>query len=120
MTVSSYKDLEVWRKSMLLVEEVHMITNKLPKSEMFGLISQIQRAAVSIPSNIAEGSKRGGRLEYIQFLNIARGSAAELETQLLIISKIYNLEVTKTLALLEEISKMLYSLISKLKINTVP
>lgn len=115
MKVNSYKDLEVWRKSMQLVEEIYLIAHKLPKSEIFGLISQIQRAAISIPSNVAEGSRRGSKLEYIHFLNIARGSAAELETQLLIISKIYSIEVSSTLSLLDEISKMLYSLIFRLK-----
>ncbi len=115
MKITSYKDLEVWRKSMLLVEEIYQITTKLPRSETFGLISQIQRAAVSIPSNIAEGSKSGSKLEYIHFLNITRGSTAELETQLLVISRIYDMDLSPTLSLLEEISKMLYALISKLK-----
>lgn len=116
--ISSYRDLEVWRKSMLLVEEVYLIARKLPKSEMFGLISQMQRAAVAIPSNIAEGSKRGHKLEYIQFLNIAHGSAAELETQLLLTAKLYkelNINFQKALGLLNEVMKMLHSLIQKLK-----
>lgn len=103
---------------MLIVEEVYFITHKLPKSEIFGLISQMQRAAIAIPSNIAEGSKRGHLLEYIQFLNIAHGSAAELETQLLLASKLYGdlkIDFQKAFDLLGEIMKMLYSLITKLK-----
>jgi four helix bundle protein len=102
---------------MLLVEEVYLITHKLPKSEIFGLVSQMQRASVAIPSNIAEGSKRGHK-EYIQFLNIAHGSAAELETQLLLTSKLYEgLEINfqKAVGLLNEVMKMLYALITKLK-----
>lgn len=116
--MKSYKELTVWKKSMDLVELVYRITGKLPKTEVFGLSSQMQRAAVAIPSNIAEGSKRGHRLEYIQFLNIANGSAAELETQLILIGRLYtNLEdeVDKLLNLLEEILKMLHVLISTLK-----
>ncbi len=103
---------------MLLVEEVYLITHKLPKSEIFGLSSQMQRAAVAIPSNIAEGSKRGHKLEYIQFLGIANGSAAELETQLLLTSKVYknlSINLERALSLLEEVMKMLHSLIYKLK-----
>lgn len=103
---------------MDLVELVYKITSKLPKSEVFGLSSQMQRAVIAIPSNIAEGAKRGHRLEYIQFLNVANGSAAELETQLILAEKLYPEEknnIQKATLLLEEILKMLYVLISTLK-----
>ncbi|MDO8576863.1 MAG: four helix bundle protein [Candidatus Daviesbacteria bacterium] len=116
--MKSHKDLTVWQKSMDLVELVYKITDKLPKSEVFGLSSQMQRAAVAIPSNIAEGAKRGHRLEYIQFLRVANGSAAELETQLILTEKLYPEEknnIQKANLLLEEILKMLYALIAVLK-----
>lgn len=114
----SHKDLIVWQKSMDLVEEIYRITHQFPKSEVFGLSSQMQRASVAIPSNIAEGAKRGHRLEYIQFLNIANGSVAELETQLLLAEKLYpeiKTQTQKAKFLLEEILKMLYVLILSLK-----
>ena len=83
MYIESFKDLIVWQKSMSLVKEVYVITSNFPKSEIYGLTSQMRRAAVSIPSNIAEGKKRKTKNDYVQFLRIANGSAAELETQLL-------------------------------------
>lgn len=116
--MKSHKDLTVWQKSMDLVELVYKITGKLPKSEIFGLSSQMQRAAVAIPSNIAEGAKRGHKLEYIQFLRVANGSAAELETQLILAEKLYPDVKDNTQnanLLLEEVLKMLYALISTLK-----
>ena len=102
---------------MELVGEVYKITRELPKSETFGLSSQMQRAAVSIPSAIAEGARRNHKTEYIQFLGIANGSAAELETQLILAQKIYKIngvDFKKVLDLTEEILKMLYSLIKSL------
>ena len=82
--VSSYRDLVVWQKAMTLVSSVYQLTRSFPDFERFGLTSQIQRAAVSIPSNIAEGQGRLATKEFRQFLGIARGSLKELETQLLI------------------------------------
>lgn len=79
-----HKDLDVWRKSMDLVVRVYQITQLFPDSEKYGLTSQMRRAAVSIPSNIAEGAARKGDRELIQFLYIAIGSLSELETQYLI------------------------------------
>ena len=76
--------LEAWKLSMELVQNVYKLTRTFPKEEIFGLTSQMRRAAVSIPSNIAEGAARTGEREFAQFLNIARGSLSELETQLLI------------------------------------
>lgn len=76
-----HKDLDVWKKSMDLVESIYKITQIFPDSEKFGLTTQMRRAVVSIPSNIAEGSARKGDKELIQFLHIAIGSLSELETQ---------------------------------------
>ncbi|MGH8618035.1 MAG: four helix bundle protein [Burkholderiales bacterium] len=83
-----HEKLNVWRESMALAEQVYRICGDLPETEKYGLISQMQRAAVSIPSNIAEGAVRGSRKEYIQFLTIARGSLSELDTQLQLSLKI--------------------------------
>ena len=112
--INSYKDLMVWQKGMDLCEAVYSVTNKFPPSELYGLTSQIRRCCVSIPSNIAEGHLRGHKLEYIQFLRIAYGSSAELETQLLIalrIGYIKKEDYEKLNMLLEEIMKMLNKLI---------
>lgn len=79
-----HKQLDVWQSSMRFVSALYILTKQFPSDERFGLTNQIQRACVSIPSNIAEGSARHSNKEYIQFLYIALGSAAEVETQLLI------------------------------------
>lgn len=113
-TVESFRDLVVWQKSMMLVKEVYSLLEDLPKEEIFGLVSQMKRSAISIPSNIAEGSKRGTRKDYVQFLRIANGSCAELETQLILTKELYNVTVSGTEDLLIEIQKMLQTLIKKL------
>ncbi len=101
----------VWQKSMHLVEELYVATKCLPKEEMFGLRSQITRAAVSIPSNIAEGQKRGTRKDFAQFLRIASGSAAELETQIILASNIYRVKDFDCVReLLTEVQKILAAL----------
>lgn len=116
--MQSYKELFVWQKSMLLCEQIYGETKGFPKSELYGLTNQIQRSAVSIPSNIAEGQRRGHKQEYIQFLRIAFGSGAELETQLILAKNIGYLReesFTKLINLLEEVMKMLNVLLSRLK-----
>lgn len=121
MKLKSYKELIVWQKSIRLTTAVYETTKSYPKSELYGLTSQMRRSAVSIPSNIAEGSTRQYLPEYLQFLNIALGSAAELETQLLIAHELKFLEKLKfeeLLDLLIEIIKMLNSLIKKLRTIT--
>ena len=103
---------------MDLVKEIYKITKELPKFETYGLSSQMQRAAVAIPSNIAEGQKRNHKLEYIQFLSIANGSAAELETQVNLIKNLYpDINAQRIEFLLEEVLKMLHAMINKLKTN---
>lgn len=79
-----HQDLQVWQLGMTLVKDIYSATRRFPDFEKFGLCSQMQRAAVSIPSNIAEGAARRGNKEFLQFLYIARGSLSELETQVLI------------------------------------
>jgi len=84
MGSQSYKDLLVWQKSIQFVKEIYMVTEDFPQSEKFGLVDQLRRAAVSVPSNIAEGHGRSSSKERKQFTSLARGSAAELETQLIV------------------------------------
>jgi four helix bundle protein len=116
-TINSYKELHVWNRGMELSLAVYRLTAKFPREEIYGLTSQVRRAAVSVPSNIAEGYGRNSRKEYKQFLAIARGSALELQTQMLIAlelgycDKAGHQEVDD---LLNEVSKMLYSLLRKL------
>jgi four helix bundle protein len=80
----NHKDLDVWKRSMDLVEEIYKATSNFPSSEIYGLTNQLRRASVSIPSNIAEGAARKGNKELLYFINVAIGSVAEIETQLLI------------------------------------
>jgi four helix bundle protein len=86
MQIKNYKDLKVWQQSRLLVVDIYAISSHFPKEEQFGLTSQIRRAAVSIPSNIAEGHSRTSTKDYVKFISIAIGSLAEVETQLLLAS----------------------------------
>ena len=114
----SYQDLTVWQKAMDLVEETYKLVKLLPKEEKYALGDQMRRAAVSIPSNIAEGKTRTSVKEYLQFLSIARGSTSELNTQLLICNRLNLLskeETEKAINLCEEVGRMLYGLISSLK-----
>lgn len=116
--MNSYKELIVWQKSIDLSVKIYEVTDIFPKSELYGLVAQIRRCSVSIPSNIAEGQRRGHKAEYIQFLRIAYGSGAELETQLYIALKIGYLtenDFEKLNTLLEEIMKMLNRLIARLR-----
>lgn len=109
---NSVKDLTVWQKSMEMVKDVYLIARKLPRAEEFGLASQVCRAAVSVPSNIAEGAKRNSKKEFVQFLHIANGSAAEAETQLILISHLYpDISQGDMLNILTEVQKMRTGLI---------
>lgn len=115
--MNSYKDLTVYQKSLELCILIYKTTEEFPRSEIYGLTNQIRRNAVSIPSNIAEGQKRGHKAEYIQFLRIAYGSGAELETQLVIAQKVGYLSQKEFIDLdsgLEQVMKMLNRLISVL------
>ncbi len=116
--INTYKDLIVWQKSLELTKGVYLLTEKFPKSEIFGIISQMRRASISIPSNIAEGFVRKHRKEFSQFISIAFGSGAELETQIVIAKSLNftkNQDYEKVDLLLVEIMKMLNKLNSRLK-----
>ena len=118
--VKSYKDLIVWKKSLKLAVDVYQVTKKFPREELYGLVSQMRRAAFSIPSNIAEGYARYSTAEYKRFLKISFASGAELETQLLIAkeTKLINSEDFERVdKLLTEVMKMLNALIGKLGTN---
>ena len=110
----TYRDLDVWKKARVLVKEVYLLTRKFPKDEVYGLMSQMSRCAVSIPSNIAEGYGRQFKKETIQFLHIARGSLFELETQLFIASDLSYIDeecLEKLLMQLDDCKKLLNGLI---------
>lgn len=118
--IKSYKDLVVWQKSVDLVVETYKLTKLFPKEEMFGLTSQMRRSSVSVASNIAEGFSRKYNQGFKQFIRIALGSGAELETQIILSDKLKlvdskNLE--KASALVTEVMKMLNSLNKYLTIN---
>lgn len=118
MGVKSYRDLLVWQRAMLLVEETYRLTNNFPSNEEFGLKSQMRRAAVSVPSNIAEGQSRNYAKEFLQFLHIAMGSLSELETQLelAVRLKIASTASTRDGSLLcQEIGKMLHGLANAIR-----
>ncbi len=118
--MKNYKQLIVWQKGVELVKLAYLLTKQLPQEEKFGIISQINRASISIPANIAEGSSRDSDKDYCRFLQIALGSAFELQTYCVLIR---NLEwnpsnINDFEYLIEEIIKMLHSFIKQIKINT--
>jgi four helix bundle protein len=118
MKIQSFKDLLVWQKSMELVKEIYKITSSFPAAEQFGLSNQMRRAAVGIPSNIAEGKKRSTRKDFTHFLSIADGSAAELETQIIIAKDLYpKINYKNAESFLEEVQKMLTVMIKKLRMT---
>ena len=115
--IQSYRDLVVWQRAMELVEEVYWLSKKLPSEERFVLSDQMRRAAVSIPSNIAEGYARLAPKDYSRFLVIARGSTFELQTQMEICTRLgytSDEDIKKANRLCEEVSKMLHAILAKL------
>jgi len=121
--LKSYKDLLVWQKSIALVKGIYRLTRSFPPDERFGLVSQLRRAAVSVPSNIAEGQSRHTCGEFVQFLSHAEGSLAELETQILIAVDLdfcSQEEANQALAQIEELQRMLNSLRQKLATRHSP
>jgi four helix bundle protein len=118
MSVQHYRELVVWQKAVVLVTEVYRATSSFPKTEIYALTSQIHRAAVSIPSNIAEGQGRNSTRDFLNFLSVAKGSLMELETQLTIARQLGYLEEpheNHLLGFTAEVSRMLSGLRSSLK-----
>ena len=114
--LTTYRELIVWQRAIELVKEIYGTTKLLPKDELYGLVSQMRRAAISIPSNIAEGQQRKNLKEFLQFLRISYGSAAELETQLMISKEMYSgINFLRAESLLKEVHKMLNTIIRKLE-----
>ena len=116
--MKDFRQLQVWQKAHSIVLEIYQVTADFPKEERFGLISQIRRASVSVPSNIAEGCGRGGDAELARFLQIAMGSASELEYQLLLSNDLRYMEATdyeRLAGMVIEVKKMLSSFIKRLR-----
>ena len=112
----NHKDLEAWKQSMDLVDLVYRATKSFPPEELYGLANQMRRAAVSVPSNIAEGAARNGKKEFNQFLHISLGSVSELETQILISRRLgYLNEEDMLLRQIERVRKLLVGLIRHLR-----
>ncbi len=113
MTVQSFRDLRVWQLGMDLVEQIYRLTQAFPSNEMYGLTSRLRRAAVSVPSNIAEGHSRAHTKEYLNFISIAQGSLAELQTQIEIVARLGYASAQRITGLMEcceSLSKQLYAL----------
>ena len=116
--MANFKELLVWQKSVQFVTEIYVVTKDFPSEEMYGLTSQLRRASISIPSNIAEGNSRRSKADYIQFLKIARGSCAEVETQVHIAKNLNYINdgtFSNVILKLTEIAKMINGLINFLK-----
>lgn len=114
--MKGHHKLEVWKRSIEFVTAIYKLTESFPKSEIYGLVQQLRRSAISIPSNIAEGAGRNSKNEFKQFLSIAQGSIAELETQLLIARNLGFVKEPESLLIeLDELSKMIIGLAMALK-----
>jgi four helix bundle protein len=114
---SDFRDLLVWRKAMALAAGTYRVTPRLPREGIFGRTGQLRRSAVSVPSNIAEGSSRGTTREFIRFLHVARGSLGELQTQLLIardVGYLTEVDLEPALTLVDEVGRLLNAVISGL------
>ncbi|NEN94758.1 MAG: four helix bundle protein [Moorea sp. SIO3I7] len=116
--INNFKDLLIWQKAMDIAEKCYFLTKFFPKEELYGMVQQIRRAAVSIPANIAEGYGRRSTPEYIRFLNIAQGSINELETHLILSSRVglsKQTDIELIVSLLTEETRMIIALIRKLE-----
>ena len=117
MAIKTYRELNIWKSGIELVKQVYAVTENFPKQELYGLVSQMRRSAVSMPSNVAEGFRRYHNKEYKQFLYVSLGSCAELETQVTIAKELNYLEKGKEDILLEKldhICRMISNLLKKL------
>lgn len=116
MQVKTFRDLIAWQKAMELAKQIYQVTSAMPQTERFGLTAQMRKAAVSIPSNIAEGHGRESRTEYVRFLRIARGSLMELQTQLILAEQVDLIRIPEQLDQIQaETDRVLQGLIRSLK-----
>ena len=123
MQIKSYKDLQVWQRGMDLTALVYRLSCELPSEERYGLVSQMRRAAVSVPANIAEGHQRSSTKEYLRFLFIAAGSLAELETLIELASRLYSIpanSIEELVGQADELGKMLRALQQRLEEKLQP
>jgi len=119
-TFRSYRDLEVWKRSMMLAKQIYQVTSRFPSDERFGLANQLRRAAVSIPSNLAEGHARSGAAEFSRFISMSMGSVAEVETQLLLaidLSYVNHDSVAPMLEELDALGRMLRGLSKSIELR---
>ena len=117
--VKTHKDLDIWKRGIIFVEHIYKATAKFPKEEIYCLTSQMRRAAVSYPSNIAEGAARFSKKEFIKFLYVSLGSISEMETQLIIAEKLGYLTANKLLEEIEVLRRMTLNFIKYLKSKNV-
>lgn len=115
MELKTHKDLDVWKESMRLAREVYRLTQAFPREEIYGLVSQMRRAAVSVPSNVAEGAARASSKEFVQFLYTASGSLSELETQLLLARELGWITEEGIFNLVERVRMMIFGLIRQVR-----
>ena len=116
MAIHNFREMNIWKRSMDLTRNVYVLTSELPSDERFGLKSQVNRCAVSIPSNIAEGSGRGTNKDFRRFLDISLGSSYELETQLILTQDLFEIDATNVIQELNEVQKMIVGFRRNLKI----
>lgn len=117
MAIHNFRKLDVWQYSMNLVKTVYNLLSEVPSDERFGLKSQIARCSVSIPSNIAEGSGRSTNKDFANFLSISLGSCYELETQLILINEIFNIDCEDVIKECQHVQKMIFGFKNKLLID---
>ena len=115
----NFRELKIWKDSMNLTKSVYLLTSQLPSEEKFGLKSQLNRCVISIPSNIAEGSGRTSNKEFSHFLNISLSSSYELETQLILLKELFDIELNEILTELQNLQRMIGGFKRNLKIETV-
>ena len=120
METRAHKKLDVWKRSMELAKLIYQITSQFPSSEQFGLVSQMRRAAVSVPSNLAEGAARSGKKEFLQFISIAQGSLSELDSQVELATELGLMgkkRVEGIISAIEMVSKQLFGLSNTIRSN---
>lgn len=103
----NFRELKIWKDSIEIVKSIYLLTSELPDDEKFGLKSQLQRCAVSVPSNIAEGSGRSTNKDFRNFLNMSLSSSYELETQLIIVNELFHIEISEIIEKLHEVQRMI-------------